>query len=164
MKPTLVFDHQETVVDGETGVIHSQSRTTKSVIAGKEPNYVKLYLDDISYLHNMQPAISNVLYELLKRATYAGDNNGMMIYPIKSMKEDIANELNIKLQSVNNAITKLVKGHVLIPQARATYQFNPWLFGKGDWKDIAKLRLTIDYSNIRGRNFNTEIAYDNQCQ
>lgn len=39
------------------------------------------------------------------------------------------------------------------------YRFNPYLFGKGDWQDISRLRLDINYDEIRGRTFKTNVEY-----
>lgn len=44
-----------------------------------EPSYIKLYLQDILYLSDIPNKHTQVLYELLKRSTYAGDKDGMQV-------------------------------------------------------------------------------------
>lgn len=39
------------------------------------------------------------------------------------------------------------------------YNFNPYLFGKGDWQDIGRLRLEINYDDIKGKTFKTVCEY-----
>ena len=39
------------------------------------------------------------------------------------------------------------------------YNFNPYLFGKGDWQDISRLRLEINYDDIKGKTFKTVCEY-----
>lgn len=40
------------------------------------------------------------------------------------------------------------------------YRFNPYIFGKGDWQDISRLRLEINYDEIMGRTFKANIEYE----
>lgn len=42
-----------------------------------EPAYIKLYLQDVLYLSDMPIRHSAILHELLKRASYAGEKDGM---------------------------------------------------------------------------------------
>ena len=77
-----------------------------------------------------------------------------------ALKRRIAKELNFKnIGSISNAITDLVKGKILIRKDVGIYQFNSYLFGKGDWQDIARLRLEIDYDDIKGRTFKAVCAF-----
>ena len=39
------------------------------------------------------------------------------------------------------------------------YRFNPYFFGKGDWQDISRLRLEINYDEIKGRTFKSNVEY-----
>lgn len=41
------------------------------------------------------------------------------------------------------------------------YTLNPYLFGKGDWQDISRLRLEINYDDIKGKTFKTICRYNN---
>lgn len=149
----------ETSVINEYGEIVSK-RANKTLSWGAEPPYVKLYLQDILYLSDMPKSHENILFELLKRATYAGDKYGMTVTLSSGMKQIIANELKIKnVRSINNALSELVKGNVLFRIATGVYQFNSYFFGKGDWQDIANLRLQINYDDIKGRTFKTVCEY-----
>ena len=55
-------------------------------------------------------------------------------------------------------MTDLVKGKVLFRVDKGVYRFNPYLFGKGDWQDIAKLRLEVNY-DLKGKSFRTICEY-----
>ena len=39
---------------------------------------------------------------------------------------------------------------------KGIYQFNPYLFGRGNWSDIAKLRLSVKYDEDKGRTFESQ--------
>ncbi len=149
----------------ETSVLNEQGefvskRANKTLSWGSEPAYIKLYLQDVLYLSDMPTKHSAVLYELLKRASYAGDKDGMQVIINASLKRRIAEALGLKnVGSISNAITDFVKGKILYRADVGMYNFNPYLFGKGDWQDISRLRLEINYDDIKGKTFKTVCEY-----
>ena len=149
----------ETSVLNERGELVSK-RANKTLSWGSEPAYIKLYLQDVLYLSDMPTKHSAVLYELLKRASYAGDKDGMQVIINASLKRRIAESLGLKnVGSISNAITDFVKGKILYRADVGMYNFNPYLFGKGDWQDISRLRLEINYDDIKGKTFKTVCEY-----
>lgn len=152
----------ETSVLNEHGEIVSK-RANRTLSWGAEPPFVKLYLQDITYHADLPKNYSNILYELLKFMSYAGDKDGMVIFINSYVKEKVAANLGLTgknpKQSIDNAISKLVKGKLLIRIGRGTYRANPYFFGRGDWQDIARLRLEINYDEIKGKTFKTVCEY-----
>lgn len=153
----------ETKVTDENGNVISKIEN-KVLNWGEEPQYIKLYLQDILYLSDLPKHHEKILFELLKRASYAGEKYGMEITLNASIKKRIANTLNIKnIRTINNALSDLVKGEILFRADVGVYTLNPYLFGKGDWQDISKLRLEINYeSTIKNRTFTTFCEYKDQ--
>lgn len=150
----------ETSVINERGELVSK-RANKTISWGTEPSYIKLYLQDVLYLSDMPKHHEKILFELLKRATYAGEKDGMQIALNASVKKRIAAELGIQnIRSINNALSDLVKGKILYRVDTGLYNLNPYLFGKGDWQDISRLRLEINYDEIKGRTFKTVCDYE----
>lgn len=150
----------ETSVMNDRGEMVSK-RANQTLSWGSEPSYIKLYLQDVLYLSDMPTKHSAILYELLKRASYAGDKDGMQVIINASLKRRIKETLGFKnLSSVNNAITDFVKGKILYRADVGMYNFNPYLFGKGDWQDISRLRLEINYDDIKGKTFKTVCEYE----
>lgn len=151
----------EKTINEETGEI-VEKRETQAMRFGEEPLYIKLYLKDIMYLSDVPAGLSNVTYALLKRATYASEEEGMVISLTSYTKKRIMKEVGYeRMQSLDNSIRKLVKGKILYRIDLGTFQFNPYLFGKGNWADVARIRLKIDYSDIEGKTFGTIIKYKN---
>lgn len=140
---TTGYDHQT----GEK----LYSEETNTVNIPSEPNFVKLYLDDILYLNDLPKGLNSILYALLKRMSY-----GNQIVVNVGVKRQLAKELELAESTINNAITKLFQGHIIDRIETGIYVVNPLLFGKGEWKDIAQLRMNVTY-DINGRNFNTEV-------
>lgn len=149
----------ETEVLNEYGEIISR-RANRTLSWGSEPAFVKLYLQDVLYLSDMPKYHEKILYELLKRSTYAGDKNGMQVSLSAGTKRLMCKDLGIKnTHSIDNALSDLVKGKILYRIETGVYNFNPYLFGKGDWQDIARLRLEINYDDIKGKTFKTVCEY-----
>ena len=131
-------------IDLETGEVMEEFEST-IFAPEREPNYVKLYLDQLVTIANLQGWTSKVLYELIGSTTYA--NEGQLVIVNAGLKRLVAEKLNIKTQTVTNAITALKNQNILIPKERGVFILNPQFFGKGEWKDISKLRYEISLSS-----------------
>ena len=131
-------------VDSQTGEITEQYESTVFT-PEREPNYVKLYLDHLVTIANLQGWTSKILYELIGSTSYA--NEGQLVVVNSGLKKIIAEKLNMKTQSVTNAINSLKKENILIQRERGVFVLNPQFFGKGEWKDIAKLRYEVNLSS-----------------
>lgn len=157
-----IYQSIETSEFNNNGKLVSK-RANHTLSWGNEPPYIKLYLQDILYLTDIPNKHESVLYQLLKRITYAGEENGMEVVVNSSLKRRIAKELGFKnIGSISNALTDLVKGKILIRKDVGIYQFNPYFFGKGDWQDISRLRLEINYDEIKGRTFKSVCEYQDK--
>ncbi|MEW4154097.1 replication/maintenance protein RepL [Bacillus thuringiensis] len=112
---------------------------------GKEPDYIKVYLDNIMFIAEISGWVSKIMYELIKSVTYA--NKGQFIIVNAGYKRILAENLGIKPQSVTNAINDLVKKGILIRKESGVFLLNPQYFGKGEWKDIAKIRYEVELNS-----------------
>lgn len=159
--PRITQMTEITEYDGTTGEVTAQTQT-KTVSVGAEPDYIKLYLQDILYLSDMPTQYSAALMSLLKRTSYAGDEYGMCVVLVPMVKDAICKELGYqKRQSLDNVLQKLVKGEILYRVGRGMYRLNPYLFGRGTWADISKIRMEISY-HPGGRTFQTTIDHKAQ--
>jgi len=138
--------------DGEVLQEVDSKKFTKQV----EPDFVKLYIQDILYLTKLPQGLNGLLMSLLKRMQY---DNTLII--IKAIKENIAKELNLSFKTVEQYIGALLKNNILLKltDERSVYTVNPFYFGKGEWKNIKSLRIIIEYSVLKGRNFEPDIEY-----
>ena len=118
----------------------------------KEPSFIKVYLNDILYLEGISGGLNGILYGIMKRVGY---NNELVLN--SEIKRRIAEETKKSFNTVNGAITKFVKGKILIRTGIGVYTLNPYLFGKGSWEEIRKVRLTITY-DLEGKTFVSEIT------
>lgn len=161
--PTAKFyrELRREVIDNESGEILS-GITEKVGIIPKEPDFVKLYLADLAYLSHMPKWATGILYELLLRMNYKNEiilNAGVKRVIEKEMQ---SKGHKITVKSISNALTNFVTNKILIREDTGVYRANPWLFGKGEWKDIRHIRLSIGY-NLEGvREFKADIERENQ--
>lgn len=144
---------ENNIVDFESGEI-KYKETTRTINWGKEPEFVKLYLNDVLYLSDLPKGLNSILYAFIKRMHYGNE-----LVLNAALKRAIAKELKLSVSSINNAISKFVKGKLLIRIDTGMYLVNPQLFGKGEWKDIAKIRLSATY-DLNGRTIMAEIDRD----
>ena len=146
-----------TRIDAEGNCISEYQN--KVVKYSDEPNYVKVYLDTVLYLSDLPKGYNSILMSFLKHMTYASQNNhygGQVIYTNKQMKEDIALQNNVSFPRVSQALSDFCKGKLFERIGTATYRVNPYLFGKGEWADIAKIRMEITF-DAEGKRVMSEI-------
>ena len=156
--PRVKTSSVETVLN-ETGKIVEQRRNM-TLSWGEEPAYIKMYLQDIMYLHDMPKKYASLTSALLRRMTYAGEKDGMCVVLVPLLKKSICEEMGWeRISSLDNALQKLVSGKIIYRVDRGIYKFNPYLFGKGEWQDISRLRMEISYGDIQGRTFKTNVEY-----
>ncbi len=147
----------ETVVDGLTGELLSEQR---NVIAFNqmppEPAYVKLYIEDLGKLLDLQSGHRDILLHVAANVAYDG-----LVSMTTLRKNRIAAALNCSIRSIDNAITEFVKREILIRVGRAEYELNPHLFAKGSWNEIRERRLKftakITYGSEQGRIIETSV-------
>ena len=144
------INQQNTIImDSETGEVIEQERK-ESLAVGKEPNYYKVYINDLANLQGLNPTEKMVLEILSANMTF--DN---LIVLIKPIKEKLVKITGKEFETIKKAIQGLAKKNVLIKEERACYRVNPKYVAKGKWEDIKALRLVIEYSE-KGREVSIE--------
>lgn len=144
----------------DDGEILSQDEETKTRI-GKEPPFIKIYTDCMLVLNHIDASLSAPLIAFCHHMTWANENNAAFRHMIKTdqfVRQDVAFRCGVKDDMVKKWIKKFVETEVFIPievdgkRRRGAYYVNPWVIGKGEWKDIAKLRgefcLTQDSTRV----------------
>ena len=134
---------KQTTVESSSGEIVAETeireiRTSKGV----EPDFVKLYINDLMLINDLPTKASNALMELIKLVTF--DNK---IILNGAIKKDICSRLNIKPQTLNNNLTSFVKKEILYRLDTGIYMPNPYLFARGKWEDIHDLRMIVNYKS-----------------
>jgi hypothetical protein len=140
--------YEKEIVDKETG---ESLRTYSESILPREPDFVKLYLESVTKLNDVQGWTDPILYELLKLMNYRNE-----IVLNAAIKKRISAEIGISTRTIDNALSMLVKKDIILREDTGLYKGNPYLFGKGEWRDIRELRMTVVF-NPQGQSISTEV-------
>jgi gp23 len=113
----------------------------------KEPNFVKMYtnyIDSISLLMGLPSYATEVLLCITDKMTF--DN---IFSTTKPIRELLAKETNLSINSVNMAISILKKKNILISpeKTRGYYLVNPNLFAKGSYEYIKEIKMFITFKD-----------------
>jgi hypothetical protein len=145
-KNTKTITKGETIIHTEGGQIVSKT-VHQAYKMDTEDSYVKVYFEGLAYIRDMPPDCFALLCKLMELCTYAeptqadGTNDSFHINLMTSRKKRIAEEMGYKhIKSVSNLITELIDGGVLFRLDRSCYRLNPWLFGRGEWKNMIAIR------------------------
>ena len=142
-KKKIVMQVEE--VDRETGEV---LKTQHTYTIPKEPDYVKLYLDTLGTFTNnegLDKSLNDLLLATLKRMTYATEEQVVIMNSY--IKKAIAEECGKSVKRLEQALTIWVKEKIMIRVGRGVYKVNPYIFGKGDWREIYNIRATFDFAN-----------------
>lgn len=132
---------KETVTDSGTGEVLAETVTRQAIRKRPpEPQYVKFYIDDLILINELPTKSSSILWELVKLTAW-----GNKIILNGAIKKDICARLDIKMSTLNNALSNFVKKEILYRLDTGIYMPNPYLFARGDWEYIDDLRLIVDY-------------------
>lgn len=153
----VIKEIQTNTLDVTTGEL-LMNKTEKTTVVENEPDYIKLYLADIMKLSNVPRSTSDILYCLLRFMSYDND-----IVIISAIKKKICKELKLSMDSINKGIQTLMRKEILIRKDTGLYAVNPFLFGRGKWKEIKELRLSIVY-NENGRTVKTDVEIERSSQ
>lgn len=133
----------------EDGVILS-SESYEKVKVGTEPLFVKKYFLDISKLFGLTLQIREML-DILCTQMQMGNNE---VYITMGDKINICHLVGIykkgtnepSIATINNYIQVLIKRGILSRISTSKYLIDPLIFGRGEWKDIQKIRMCVEYS------------------
>jgi hypothetical protein len=149
---TNIETHNEIIVDSEGNVKEITQREVSSKKIPAEPNFIKLYLQDICKLNDLPKTSSKLLNELLKYSNY----ENLILLPA-GIKKEIAKKLDTTVATLDNALSKLTKKEVLKREGTGMYRLNPFLFGKGSWANVSEIRVNWSYGKEGRRLTNVEI-------
>lgn len=131
----------QTTVDAKTGEILDAQENVHYPV-GEEPPYYKVYMKDLSKIFGLAPAEEKVWTALCSNMSFT--NRVVLIKPIKEL---LMKATGLQYQTVKQAIHNLTAKKLLYREDRSVYIVNPVCAARGEWKDIAALRLVIEYTD-----------------
>jgi len=156
-----VVQNNTTTVTNQDGELLSVENERQVVQHRREPQYIKLYLNDISRIMGMSQTLQGVMMLLLEKLDYEGFIDINTAY-----RRSMAEKLNVKRQTIDNALGSLKKKGLILSEETNRFRANPYLFAKGEWKDIVEQRdafeLKIRYNSDGSRQLETERVREEQ--
>ena len=129
-----------TKTDLESGQI-IETETEQTLNFGKTDDFVMTFTKDLGYMKNLSKGEIVVFFGLLQIV-----NNNNEIVLNTGIKERLSKNFEIKLESINQIIYTLSKKQMIQKtEDRGIYLLNTFLFGKGKWNDIKKMRMYIEW-------------------
>jgi hypothetical protein len=113
----------------------------------KEPDYIKLYVEDIGLLHGLTPAAREVLLYVAAASGYDG-----VASLTARRKASIALTIGVTIGVVSNALTACIKANLLKRVGHGEYEPNPFVFARGEWAKIRERREKFVASFVYGPN------------
>jgi hypothetical protein len=141
---------ETTNVDQSTGEILDRNFVATKWNA--EPDFVKLYIADLSLLFELSKTADKALFALIRKMNY--DNE---IVLTSYMKNEMAEMLKMKKNTLEHCIGELCLSGIFLKKGNNMYFVNPKLFGKGAWSEISKIRMTVEYS-VHGKMVGTTVS------
>jgi len=133
--------YTENVVDINTGELTSKRWITKKV--ENTDTFIRTYVQDIGDLAKCSGSEQSVILCCLKYLDY----NTNVLYLDNKRRIEIASCGNLKINTVNCAISRLVQKRILIKESSAKYILNPKLFFFGtDIERNKQFELIIKYN------------------
>ena len=129
-----------TKTDLESGQI-IETETEQTLNFGKTDDFVMTFTKDLGYLKNLSKGEIVLFFGLLQIV-----NNNNEIILNAGIKKRMSENFDIKLESINVLLSQLVKKNMILKtDEMGVYLLNVFLFGKGKWTDIKKMRMMIEW-------------------
>lgn len=127
-------------VDPETGEITTTEKE-QTIRYGKTSDFVMTFTKDLGYMKDLSRGEILVMFGLLQ---VVNQDNEVILNP--SIKKRIATSYDLKINSINQLISNLVKKQMILKtEERGIYKLNTYLFGKGNWSNIKKQRMYTEW-------------------
>lgn len=133
--------------DPETGEVVREvtNDVTVTRIRSDEPEFVKLYVRTLGTFIGLQESANKLVMALIPLMSYAEEHQ--VINLTAYQRKLIEKKYGLSQSTISRQLKQLVEKHVLIPLGRGTWQVNPMYIGRGRWRDIQALRMTLDPIN-----------------
>lgn len=130
------------LADHQTGEL-KQTESTNVYQLPAEPPFVKLYLDDLSRMANLNSGQTKLLFEIVRKIDYDG-----LISLTPTVRKRIRDRLGYSDQTLRNRLNELNKSELIRRVGQSEYEANPHYFARGEWKKICAKRAEFEM-NIR---------------
>lgn len=147
-KKEPIYQSEEiTTTDKETGEVTTVVNTKKRYFEkSDEPNFVKFYASHLVHFMGLPSSAGMVLGQMIEEMNYR--NEVLVDRDFKKRyKESRGLSSSDNTDVVAKYLTALISKNFIKRIGKGKYFINPYIFGKGDYRDIKTLQTTYDYIN-----------------
>jgi len=138
----VLFEQRQRVIDHQTGELKEERVHT--LVKKTTPEFIMLFTQTSEPLRNadLTTAQTKVLFEILTGGYVLRDNR-LDLTP--GARDEMEKNTSLSRNTINKAISVFVDKGLIIrePGRRTGHLLNPYIFGKGRFTDLEKLRLEI---------------------
>lgn len=144
---TAFYDHEQTLVDVQTGEILTSHRETIQKTSG-EPDYVKLYYRTMLAFNGVDDIPLAFIISMADHMSWSNDGSPLLFFNTRIVREQICAVCGIKEAMYKRYIGRCKDaGLIFSTSYRGTYEVNPFFIAKGKWDSIKSLRAQFDFVN-----------------
>ena len=111
-----------------------------------EPDHIKVYGEGMWRVCTLTIPAQKLIITLLRQVTPA--ECGMRVMLNATAKSNLCKDLGMELSLLNHKLKELEEIGMIRLKTRNLYEINPWLFGKGDWIYVSRLRKTWEVIDL----------------
>lgn len=115
---------------------------------GSQEEFLKIYINSIDDLSNIDHQTFQVMLIVLKRAKYIDKDNiyGNEFFNNDNFKQEVKAKLGIKKDNtVNKYVSNLAKAKILLRVNKGSYILNPRYFARGVMTNKTRMELIVKY-------------------
>lgn len=143
---SIVKTTKTTTTDLKTG--ENKTEEKEQIIKyPKTEDFVMTFTKQLGFMKHLSKGQILLMFAFLQKV-----NRDNEVVLNKGIKEEIAEEFGLKVNSIDPMITKLKEKGMIHPKVtedgktrRGIYLLNTFFFGKGNWVDIKKMRMYIEW-------------------
>lgn len=133
------------ILDEEHGTLE---KMYAKINVGSQEEFLKIYINSIDDLANIDHQTFQVMLIVLKRAKYSDKDNvyGNEFYNNDNFKKEVKDKLGIKKDNtVNKYVSNLAKAKILLRVNKGSYILNPRYFARGTMTNKTRMELIVKY-------------------
>lgn len=142
MSRGVLYEERERTIDHATGELKDERVHT--LVKKTTPEFIMLFTQTSDPLRNanLTTAQSTILFEVLTGGYILRDNR---VDLSTGARDEIIKSTKLSRNTINKAISVFVEKGLILREAhrRTGHLLNPYIFGKGKFTDLEKLRLEV---------------------
>ncbi|MBT3720611.1 hypothetical protein HOG47_03085 [archaeon] len=158
-KKTILYQDLRSTIDEKTGEV-IETATDRIVKIPQTPDFVMAFTKDLGYLASLSGGASKLLFGLMSVVDRENE-----ITLNASRKRRLAETTGLKIGSIDSTLHQLKKKKLLLTVDKGIFKLNPYFFGKGKWKNVQKMRMSIEYNfetQTKSVDFETQYGIDEE--